>query len=342
MSASPQPELEFLSDAWIDRAAGFLRDNANGASFSFCESFADPPPGILGSWHAVIREGVVVAGPGTAEGTDLRVESDYQAMLAMAQTVYAAGPESVGRAHREMVHRHGPGVMRISGDTPRAVRGLLTGLHDHMAACTIENPHLDHRVRRLGLAQHVSELAEAGHTLVPGAISEALADELREQVNFELQVRNSVAADDLLIRHRLFEEIALHPIANTLAQSVLGPDVILAAMIGRHVSDRSGTPDDAASGDSARARPDAPARVTARWILDDSAGDGGSDPLPPKGSLDLRTGRSRTLPNPASFTLESAYARFGTARPSFVDAIGTEHLERNPPAFRTLVGSSRD
>ena len=80
------------------------------------------------------------------------MRGDYQAVLAIAQTVYAAGPEASERARRELVHRHGPDAVRMEGALhgDKAALRVIAGLHDHLAARTVENPDLAHRLRRSG------------------------------------------------------------------------------------------------------------------------------------------------------------------------------------------------
>lgn len=315
---------EFLSDGWIEEARRFLRGAAPDAAFSFCEAFADPPPGIAGAWHVRVADGRVEAAAGEAAGTDLRVDGDYQAMLGMVQTVYAAGRDSLGRAHREMTHRHGPDAMRMSGTVPGPMQGVLAGLHDHMAARTVENPHLEHRVRRLGLADHAAELAGVGRTVVERAVTEAFADELADQVEAETAGRQTPYVGGLLPWHRLFEEIVLHPVARTAAETVLGPGLVLGSVRGGRVG-AAGDPRNSPSSEAS-----SPV-VTASFVLDGAG-------AAPKGSLIL-TGSASSPPGPApGLTLDITYARTTAARADDFGPVGTEQLRRNPPAFAALVG----
>src|SRR5215218_1460631 len=57
---------------------------------------------------------------------------DYQAILAIAETVYAAGPAAVARAQREPAHRTAAQPTRVRGEStgdPAALRAI-GGLHD--------------------------------------------------------------------------------------------------------------------------------------------------------------------------------------------------------------------
>ena len=90
---------------------------------------------------------------------------------------------------------------------------MIGRLHDHLAARTIENPDFEHRVRRLGLERHVRELDEQGYTVIERAVTEAMADELREVVQREVLAHHPFTTNGLLLRDRLFEEVAQHPLA---------------------------------------------------------------------------------------------------------------------------------
>src|SRR5215203_3670028 len=101
--------VELLSDGWIDAARRFLEDAAatepalRHGRYAVCESFTDAPPGLglpddRAVWHFVVDDGGVTVGRGDLDRADLRVDGDYQAILSIAQTIYAAGPEAVARA----------------------------------------------------------------------------------------------------------------------------------------------------------------------------------------------------------------------------------------------------
>jgi ectoine hydroxylase-related dioxygenase (phytanoyl-CoA dioxygenase family) len=360
--------VEFLSDEWIDEARRFLEAAAPDVTFTLCESFTDPPPGIDGAWHVRIDRGRVEAGAGEIGGADLHVEGDYQAVLAMAQTVYAAGPDAVARARRELVHRHGADAIRVKGDVPAELQGVLGALHDHMAARTIENPHLDHRVERLGLQRQVRELAEQGYTVIERAVSEAMADELREHVEREVRAHHPFTTNGLLLRHRLFEEVALHPLACTAAQSVVGQGMILGAMSGTYKEAGPGLIDIHADYPLVRAPfPEQGLIAVACWALEDwteDAGptwvipgshrerrnptraesrDGATPILMPKGSIALWANGvwhwqgDRSAPG-ARVAIHVTYNRIYVRPLDDLSGVGPEHYARNPPAFSTLMG----
>ena len=235
--------VEFLSDDWIDAARRYLEEAVGrdpvlaAGSFSMCESFTDAPPGLglpgdRAVWHFRVHAGQVEVGRGDLEDADMRVDGDYQTILAIAQTVHEAGKEAVARAHREMAHRAGRDAVRVTGALPggKETAKALSGLHEHLAARTIENPDFEHRVRRLGLERHVRELSEQGYTVIERAITEAFADELREVVQREVLAHHPFTTNGLLLRDRLFEEVALHPLAGAAAESVVGRGFLLGAM----------------------------------------------------------------------------------------------------------------
>src|SRR3954454_18116657 len=99
---------------------------------------------------------------------------------------------------------------------------LLNDLHDHMASLTVENPHFDHRVARLGLTRQVHELRERGYTVIERAVTESLADEQRPLVADQVRRHHPLTTNGLLLRHRLFEEVALQPLVRTVAESAVG------------------------------------------------------------------------------------------------------------------------
>ena len=110
--------VEFLSDGWIDAARRFLEEAAATepalatGRYAVCESFTDAPPGLglpddRAVWHFVIEDGRATAGRGELADADLRVDGDYQAVLSIAQTVYAAGPDGDGAGPARAGPPHG-------------------------------------------------------------------------------------------------------------------------------------------------------------------------------------------------------------------------------------------
>ena len=150
---------EFLSDAWIDAARGYLTATVAAepalqtGSWSVSECFTDAPPGLglpddVAAWHFRIDDGAIEVGRGFRPDADLRVRGDYQAVLCDRPVRRRRRPGGRRRARRELVHRHGPDAVRMEGRLQGDRAGLraIGGLHDHLAARTVENPDLAHRL----------------------------------------------------------------------------------------------------------------------------------------------------------------------------------------------------
>jgi hypothetical protein len=367
LPAAVDKRVEFLSDGWIAAAVSYVREKAASADFSLCEAFTDPPPGIDGAWWLRVRDGVVEAGPGVLEGADLSVEGDYQATLAMAQTVYLAGADAVARARRELEHRAGSDALRVRGAMPPAAAPALEGLHDYMAARTVENPNLAHRLGRLGLERQAEELRTLGYTVIERAISEAFADEVRDHVQREVLSNDPFTTNGLIRRHRVFEEIALNPLVNAVAHSALSQAVILGAMSGTYKEAGPGViPLHVDSPFVHEPFPDWPHVVTACWALDEWTRDAGptwvvprsqdkrrrpradddvSAAIPiemPKGSVALWTDGTwhwqgdRTAPG-ARVVIHATYNRVFVRQLEDM-RLPEPQFARNPPAFSALMG----
>ena len=373
--------VEFLSDGWIDAARRFLQHAVDrdpevaAARLSVCESFTDAPPGLglpddRAVWHFALDHGRIDVGRGDLAGADVRVDGDYQTVLAMAQTVHTAGPEADARAWREVVHRAGPDALRVKGslDMKGAAGRLAAELHDHLAARTIENPDFEHRVRRLGLERQVDELAERGYTVIEGAISNEFADELREIVQREVLAHSPFTTNGLLVRDRRFEEVALHPLAGTLAESAVGRGNLVGAMSGTYKEAGPGAIGLHADYPLIRDPfPDFGLIAVACWVLDDwteDAGptwvipgsherkrsprrgdsrDGGVPILCPKGSIAMWANGvwhwqgDRSAPG-ARVVIHVTYNRLFVRPLDDLSGVDDEMLARNPPAFATLLG----
>ncbi len=373
--------VEFLSDRWIDAAREFLTSAAHrpalaDLTFSMSEVFTDAPPAMglpedVAAWWFALDHGRLEVGRGARHDASLIVRGDYQTVLAAAQGVNAAGPEARARAWRELVHRAGrPDPLRVEGRFPRdpALRALLDDLHDHLAARTVENPHVEHRVRRLGLERHVRELAEDGFTVIERAITEEFADELRARTRDEILAHHPFTTNGLMLRDRLFEEVALHPSACTAAQSVVGQGMILGAMSGTYKEAGPGLIDIHSDYPLIREPfPEWGMICVACWALEDWTVDAGPTwvipgshrarraprrdeprdgavPIEmPKGSIALwgngvwHWQGDRTAPG-ARVAIHVTYNR-NILRPlDDLSGVGDEHLARNPPAFATLMG----
>jgi Phytanoyl-CoA dioxygenase (PhyH) len=372
--------VEFLSEAWIDAAREFLRDRMGRdgdlatVQFSLCESFEQAPPALgfpddVAAWHVRLHNGEVEVGRGEIEGADVDVRGHYQTVLALAQTVHAAGAEADKRAGRELVHRSGADAVRVQGTiADPSVQRLLDSLHDHLAARTIENPHFAHRVSRLGLERHIAELATDGYTIIERAISERFADELREHVEHEVRTHHPFTTNGLMLRNRLFEEVALHPLATAAAESVVGQGMVLGAMSGTYKEAGPGLIDIHADYPLIRAPfPDYGLICVACWALDDwtidagptyvipgshrhrrppkrsDARDGAVPIEMPKGSIALwgngvwHWQGDRSAPG-ARVAIHVTYNRVFVRQLDDFSALTDEHFARNPPAFSTLMG----
>ncbi len=381
LPAAVDARVEFLSDAWVKEAEAFLREavatrrGLQGVRFTMCEGFSDAPPGLgapgnRAAWSLRIADGRVEVGAGEIPDAELRVSGDYQAVTSLAQTVYAAGPEALARARRELAHRAGADAIRISGRLPDepALQRLLGDLHDHMAARTIENPDHAHRARRLGLEPQLEQLREQGYAVIERAVSEAFADELRERVADEVRRHHPFTTNGLMLRHRMFEEVALHPLACTVAESAVGQGMLLGAMSGTYKEAGPGAIDIHADYPLVREPyPDFGLICVACWALEDwteqagpsfvipgshrrkrapRRGDSREGAVPilmPKGSIALWSHGvwhwqgDRSLPG-ARVAIHVTYNRVFVRQLDDFSALLDESFERNPPAFSTLMG----
>ncbi len=247
LPAPVDQRFEFVSPGWIAAARNFLEQfvaqhpDLRCTSYSMCEAFEDAPPSFdvpnhRAAWYWRLRNGVLDVGAGEIADAELNIRGDYQHVLSMAQGVNAAGEEAMRRARREFRHRAGRDSLRITGTLPTAAAllSLINDLHDHMASLTVENPDYAHRVERLGLARQLVELRERGYTVIERAVTETFADELRERVADEVRRHHPFTTNGLMMRHRMFEEVALHPLVCTVAESAVGRGMVLGAMSGTY------------------------------------------------------------------------------------------------------------
>ena len=372
---------EFLSTAWLAEATAFLQQEVRArpalrnVRWSLSETFDDAPPSLGApnncvSWSFAIQDGDIQVLSNASDNAELCVTGDYQTILAMAQTVYAAGPDAVARARREMQHRAGESAIKIKGAMPDnpEIAALLSALHDHMTARTIENPNFEHRVQRLGLTRQIQELATNGYTVIENAVSHAFAVELREHVEREVRAHHPFTTNGLMMRHRLFEEVAQHPLACTIAQSAVGHGMVLGAMSGTYKEAGPGLIDIHADYPLVRdPYPEIGLIAVACWALDDwtlEAGptfvipgshkfrrapkrdeprDGAVPILMPKGSIALwahgvwHWQGARSLPG-ARVAIHVTYNRVFVRQLDDFSAVDEAFYARNPPAFSTLMG----
>jgi hypothetical protein len=236
---------EFLSAAWIDAAAAYLeqavrnRADLKDVRFSLCEVFTDPPAALCRNgdavaWHFRVSGCRAIAAAGVLDDADVTVRARYQVALGYAQVIHGAGTESTARQHRELAHRFGADALSVSGELPRheALATLLADLHDHMAARTVENPDLPHRLAELNLERQAEQLRADGYAVIERAITPEFADELCALTATEVTRHHPLTTNGLLMRDRRFEELALHVPTCALAQSAVGQNMILGAMSG--------------------------------------------------------------------------------------------------------------
>ena len=227
--------VEFLSDRWLEEAgATFARRSRRGRGryagldFTVSERFTDTPPhlklpGDVACWSLRIDgEAVTISREFDAEA-DVTVEGDYQAALYLAQFVGVAAPGGEAEMWREARHLSGDNAFHGAAAVADERAGRLLGLfHDHMARRTVENPDLEHRARRLGLAARIREMDEQGFTVIERAISDDFADEVRKAVVRSVVPEQGASMFWMLYQGRPLERLALNPLALTLIDASLG------------------------------------------------------------------------------------------------------------------------
>ncbi len=233
--------FEFLSDAWMAEARRFLeretaRQRDRLVPFSIAERFTDAPPHLgfrdgTGAWSAAFDDtGVTVSRDFDADA-DVVVEGDYQAGLTAAQTIGALAPGAMEAAMREVVHVFGADAIRVRGRlADGATQELLGLLHDHLGRCTVENPDLAHRARRLGIADKVREMEEHGYTVIERAISPEFADEVRQATLQALLPHHHFTLQWMLYHGRAFERVVQNPQLMTLIDASLGRGAVIASL----------------------------------------------------------------------------------------------------------------
>jgi len=381
LPAPVDKRFEFVSPGWIDSARSFMtqfvaqHSELRSESYSMCEAFDDAPPAFdlpnrRAAWYWRLSNGVLDVGAGEIADAVLSIRGDYQHVLSMAQGVNAAGEEAQRRARREFRHRAGRDALRITGPMPTApaLLQMINELHDHMASATIENPDYAHRVERLGLARQLVELRERGYTVIERAVTDAFADELRERVADEVRKHHPFTTNGLMMRHRLFEEVALHPLVCTVAESAVGRGMVLGAMSGTYKETGPGAIDIHADYPLVREPyPEFGLICVACWALDDwtvdagptwvipgshlrrrapKRGDSREGAVPiemPKGSVALWANGvwhwqgDRSAPG-ARVAIHVTYNRVFVRQLDDFRAVDEAMYARNPPAFSTLMG----
>jgi hypothetical protein len=235
-------QVELLDDAWLAEARSFLdrevagRGDRFAGPFSFSERFTDAPPhlgmpGDVATWSLRLDDdGLVVSREVDAEA-DLFVEGDYQAALTAAQRVGITAPGAAESMRREVAQQYGKDAIRARGRLadPEA-EALLARLHDHLGRRTVENPDLHHRAARQGLLGHIVEMEEQGYTIVEGAVSPDLADEVRDATVRALADHGVSSLQWMLYHGRPFELLAQQPQLMTLIDASLGRGAVIASL----------------------------------------------------------------------------------------------------------------
>lgn len=234
-------QVEFLTDAWIDKARSFAERETSArrdslTPFAVSESFTDAPPhlqlpGDVAAWTLRYDGTAVTAERGADPTADLVIEGDYQAALTAAQYVGLGVPGGGEAIFREVAQIYGKDAVRSKGRVPSAaVAALLNDLHDHLARRTAENPDLHHRATRQGLLGHVREMEEQGFTVIERAISDEFADEIRESTLRALSNHNVTSLQWMLYHGRCFELLAQQPSLLTLIDASLGRGAVIASL----------------------------------------------------------------------------------------------------------------
>ncbi|MBX3705970.1 MAG: phytanoyl-CoA dioxygenase family protein [Pseudomonadales bacterium] len=234
---------EFLSDAWLAEARGFLdrelagrRSQFAGRAFSLSERYTDAPPHMsfpndVAAWSVRYDGAQVAVGRDFDAAAERVVEGDYQAALTVAQRVGALSSDAMAAARADVRHLFGPDARRECGAHAHPAAAELLGLlHDHMARRTVENPDLAHRATRLGIADRVREMEESGYTVIERAITPAFADEIREATLRALLPHHPVQLQWMLYHGQSFERIVQNPQLMTLIDASLGRGAVIASL----------------------------------------------------------------------------------------------------------------
>jgi ectoine hydroxylase-related dioxygenase (phytanoyl-CoA dioxygenase family) len=243
MLATLPDRFEFLSDAWIDEARGFLtreverrKDRLAGQPFSVSERFTNAPPHLrlprhVAAWNMAYDGETIAVSRGPNPNADVQVSGDYQAALMSAQFVGVQAPGAMRAMLREVRALFGKDAVKMTGrlDNEAAVE-LTSHLHDHMGRRTLENPDLAHRAGRQGLTRHIREMEEQGYTIVERAISPECADETRAAILRALSAHNVTTMNWMLYHGRELEQIAQNPLLLTLIDASLGRGAVIGSL----------------------------------------------------------------------------------------------------------------
>ncbi len=232
---------EYLSDGWLDEALAFTSREVQRRGFhlapcsiSVCLENAPPHLGFannLASWTLRFSGQEVRVQRAFDPSATQVIEGDYQAALTQAQHIGALIPGFVDSCNQELTHLFGRDALRVKGEVPHtSVRELLALLHDHMGRRTVENPDLEHRANRLGIAHKVREMEEQGFTILERAITPEFADEVRAATLGALLPHNAVQLQWMLYHGRAFERLVQNPRLMTLIDVSLGRGAVIASL----------------------------------------------------------------------------------------------------------------
>ncbi len=229
--------FEFMSEAWMDEARAWFakrREGMNLAPFSISERFADAPPHLalpenVAAWTLRFDGTDIAITRGFDPDADATCTGDYQAALFSAQWVGMLVPRAMKAILREIKTLFGRDAIRFTGQVPGEVAELMGHFHDHMARRTVENPDLEHRARRLGIAGHIRRMEDDGYTVLENAISPGFADEVRAATLRAIMPLQSAGLNWMLYHGREFELLAQNPQLMTLIDASLGRGAVIAS-----------------------------------------------------------------------------------------------------------------
>ena len=285
-----EDRAEFVSQKWVGLARDYLQrridaadDRIESARFSLCEVMENAPAGLRrprgrAAWHARLEGRRLSVAVGEISDADLTIRGDYHTVLQAAR-VFHEEEAARKRGLSEVMHRNGGRPVAVSSGVGAtgAAAWVFGGLHDFLAARTIDNPDLDERIERLGLSQAARHLDEQGYVILERAVSERFADELRETiVDRAVEVAQSQAGM-LLERGRIFEETALHPWLFALGERLCGKGMLLGQLLG--LRKRQGPGEIGLHTDYVNVRepfPAQPQMCTSIWALEDFSAAAGS------------------------------------------------------------------
>ena len=239
--------FEFGDDNWIAAAHAFLEprvaehaNELNGKRLVVQETYPNAPPHLnqpdnILNLHYIFDSSALTLGHGPVDNPTIHMQADYNLGHIVNATVYEVIPGRQARIMRELNHRHGKVFDIKTSERPPEVMGkIFAGIHDHLARRIVSNPNVDHRVKHLGVAQHLDELDTQGYTVVENAISHEFADELAADLHrlFEENENSRRVASMLLARGPLWQELAVHPLVHTIAQKMLGADCNMGQSLG--------------------------------------------------------------------------------------------------------------